>query len=188
MGHTGLRGRTARPGGPTRLGTPKPEGGFPITESGGWASTFRQAPWHGHTWGSGQSSLPVSNRHHTLDGVWGAPGSAELSHRLECIAVSRAQQAVIPDLDNMGRQATQQQPADEFLGTEGAELGLLGLGSGVVEGTLTIFTCEHVVCQSSPPPLQTSPRHLAHPHGRRKIPSRPPITDGENLQYMHGMA
>ena len=74
-----------------------------------------------------------------FEGAWGTLGSEKLPHRLEGLAVSRAQQAVIPDLDKMIRKDMLQKPADEFLSTESADLGLLGVGIFVLEGDLAIF-------------------------------------------------
>jgi hypothetical protein len=71
--------------------------------------------------------------------------SEQLPHRLECGAVSRAQQAVIPDLAKVVGKARRPKPANEWLCTEGAARGVRGLGSFVVEGELTIFQGEEAV-------------------------------------------
>jgi len=78
-------------------------------------------------------------------GSGGALGSAKLPHRVACLAVSRAQQAVIPDLDTRVRQDRRPQPADACLGTAGAALGVLGLGRLVWAGDRTIFKVEEAV-------------------------------------------
>jgi hypothetical protein len=74
-----------------------------------------------------------------LEGAWGTLGSEKRPHRLEGLAVSRAQQAVIPDLDQMIRKAMRQNPAEEFLSPASADLGLRGVGILVWEGDLAIF-------------------------------------------------
>jgi hypothetical protein len=80
-----------------------------------------------------------------FEGAWGTLGSEKLPHRLEGLAVARAQPAVIPDLDKMVRQDMLQKPADEFLSTESADLGLLGAGIFILEGDLAIFQGEDAV-------------------------------------------
>jgi hypothetical protein len=74
-----------------------------------------------------------------LEGAGGTLGSEKLPHRVEGLAVSRAPQAVIPDLDNMIRQDMRQKPADACLRTESADRGLLSVGILVLEGDLALF-------------------------------------------------
>jgi hypothetical protein len=73
-----------------------------------------------------------------LEGAWGTLGSEKLPHRLAGRAVSRAQQAVIPDLDKMIRKDRRQKPAEAFLRTESADRGVRGVGLFVWEGDLAI--------------------------------------------------
>jgi hypothetical protein len=61
------------------------------------------------------------------------------------IAVARAKQAVIPDLDTVVRQDVLQEPADEFLGCDGADLESPGLGVLVFEGDPAVFESEDAV-------------------------------------------
>jgi hypothetical protein len=61
------------------------------------------------------------------------------------IAVARAKQAVIPDLDKVVRQDVLEEPADEFLDRDGANLDSPGLGVLVLEGDPASFESEDAV-------------------------------------------
>ena len=61
------------------------------------------------------------------------------------IAVARAKQAVIPDLDQVVRQDVLQEPADACLGGDGADLERPGLGVLVCEGDPAVFESEDAV-------------------------------------------
>jgi len=61
------------------------------------------------------------------------------------IAVARATQAVIPDLDNVVRQDVLEEPADACLGSDGADLESPGLGVLVWEGDPAIVEAEDAV-------------------------------------------
>lgn len=57
---------------------------------------------------------------------------------LQCVAVARATQAVIPDRDAGVRQDVWQEPAEACLGRDRADLEGPGLGVSVGEGGLAI--------------------------------------------------
>jgi hypothetical protein len=63
----------------------------------------------------------------------------------QVVAVARATQAVIPDFDNVVRQAVWQAPADAFRGSDRADLDGPGLGLSVVEGDLALCEREAAV-------------------------------------------
>jgi hypothetical protein len=82
---------------------------------------------------------------------WGRRDSEKRPHRWEGGAVSRAQQTVLPDLDQVGRQAMRQKPADECRGTAGAERGLRGRRSFGLAGDLTSCQGEAAVMAEGHP-------------------------------------
>jgi hypothetical protein len=74
---------------------------------------------------------------------WGSVATLNPQKRpgfLQGVAVARAKQAVLPDLDTVVRQDVWQEPAEEFLGSARADLDCPGLGVLVLEGDLAI--CE----------------------------------------------
>jgi len=63
----------------------------------------------------------------------------------QVVAVARAKQAVIPDLDQVVRQDLWPEPADACLGSDGADLDGPSLGVLVLEGDLAIYELEDAV-------------------------------------------
>jgi len=70
-------------------------------------------------------------------GSGGALGAEKRPHCLEGLAAARAQQAVIADHDKRVGRDMRPKPADDFRGTEGADRGVLGVGSFVLEDDRT---------------------------------------------------
>lgn len=70
---------------------------------------------------------------------------------VQCIAVARAKQAVIPDLDKVLRQDVLQEPADACLGSDGADLECPGPGVLVWESDPAIFESEDAVVADGHP-------------------------------------